>query len=252
MFGLFALRNIIYHTVPDNPEVGGNKVFNLDYSFKRSVAAAMFPYREFLDRTNWTSKWCRTIGQTDCPRFPRREQMYEYLYKEILGGAPIDYLEFGVAHGASITFWSTLNRHATSRFFGFDCFKGLPENWRPEFPKGKFNRDGQPRDVLDSRVKFQVGLFQDSLPSFLASYRPSNRVVIHNDGDLYSSTLYTLTMLESHISPETLVIFDDFWDALHEYRALADYSSAYRRPFKIIAAANRFAQVAVMFSAKES
>jgi O-methyltransferase len=226
-------------------------MFSSGISLKRSVAAAVLPYREFLDRTNWTSRWCRTVRQADCPKFPRREQMYEYLHSAVLDNEPIDYLEFGVADGASLRNWCALNRHAGSRFFGFDCFAGLPEDWHADHPKSMFNRDGQPPDVPDPRVQFQVGLFQDSLPSFLGSYRPSNRVVIHNDADLYSSTLYTLTMMETIISPDTLVIFDEFWDSLHEYRALTDYSAAYRRPFKIVAAADHFSQVAVMFSARQ-
>ena len=227
-------------------------MFNSGISWKRSIAAAVLPYREFLDRANWTSRWCRTIRQADCPRFPSREKMYEYVHSAVLCEAPIDYIEFGVADGASLSHWCALNHHATSRFFGFDCFTGLPEDWSATHSKGMFNRNGQPPDVPDRRVRFQVGLFQDSLPSFLASYRPSNRVVIHIDGDLYSSALYTLTMMETIIYPNTLVIFDEFWDALHEYRALTDYSAAYRRPFQIIAAADRFSQVAVMFSARQT
>jgi O-methyltransferase len=222
-------------------------VSNSSISLKRSIAAIVFPYREFLDRANWTSKWCQTMRESNCPRFTNREEMYGYLHHTVLCDASIDYIEFGVAHGASLRFWCALNHHPTSRFFGFDCFTGLPEDWRADHPKGKFNRDGKPPDLSDARVRFHVGLFQDSLPAFLAAYRPANRIVIHNDGDLYSSTLYTLTMMEPIISLDTIVIFDDFWDALHEYRALADYSGAYRRPFTIIAAANRFSQVAVMF-----
>ena len=177
-------------------------MFSSGISLKRSVAAAVLPYREFLDRTNWTSRWCRTVRQADCPKFPRREQMYEYLHSAVLDNEPIDYLEFGVADGASLRNWCALNRHAGSRFFGFDCFAGLPEDWHADHPKSMFNRDGQPPDVPDPRVQFQV-------------------------------------------------IFDEFWDSLHEYRALTDYSAAYRRPFKIVAAADRFSQVAVMFSARQ-
>lgn len=177
--------------------------------------------------------------------------MYRYLQETVLKDSPIDYIEFGVADGSSMRSWCALNQHSESRFWGFDCFTGLPEDWNTNHPKGKFNRGGVPPDIADSRVKFHVGLFQDSLPNFLDSYRPSNRVVIHNDGDLYSSTLYTLTMMERFISPDTVLIFDDFWDALHEYRALRDYSAAYRRPFKIIAAAERFVQVAVTMFDRE-
>jgi hypothetical protein len=43
----------------------------------------------------------------------------------------------------------------------------------------------------------------------------------------------------------TIIIFDEFYDALHEYRALFDYASAYRRQYKFIAATNEFSQAAV-------
>jgi hypothetical protein len=41
-------------------------------------------------------------------------------------------------------------------------------------------------------------------------------------------------------------MFDEFWDAAHEFRALMDYSAAYRRTFRVIAATERFGQVAVV------
>ena len=221
-------------------------MFHPDISLKRSIAALFLPYSKFLDRTNWTSKWCRTVREAECPRFPTREEMYRYLQCTVLKDVPIDYLEFGVADGSSLRSWCGINRHAESRLFGFDSFAGLPEDWTEERPKGTFNRGGIPPDIADRRVRFHVGLFQDSLPAFLDSYRPSSRVVIHNDSDLYSSTLYMLTMMERVNLPDTVVIFDEFWDALHEYRALIDYSTAYRRPFRIIAAADRFSKVAVI------
>jgi len=223
------------------------KVFKSDISLKRSIAALLLP-SAFLDRTNWRCKWCHTIKQANCPRFQNREEMYGYLQHTLLKDAPIDYIEFGVADGGSLRSWCAINQHPESRFFGFDSFTGLPEDWHPERPKGTFNRDGIPPEIADPRVRFHVGLFQDSLPDFLDSYRPSNRVVIHNDSDLYSSTLYTLIMMERIISRDTVVIFDEFWDALHEYRALSDYSAACRRAFRIIAATPRFTQVAVTLS----
>jgi O-methyltransferase len=226
-------------------------MFKSDISLKRSVAALLLPYSAFLDRTNWTSKWCRTIKQADCPRFQNREEMYGYLQRTVLKDAPIDYIEFGVADGSSLRSWCAINQRPESRFFGFDSFTGLPEDWAGDHPKGTFNRDGIPPDIADPRVRFHIGLYQDSLPDFLDSYRPSNRVVIHNDSDLYSSTLHTLTMMERISSPDSVVIFDNFWDALHEYRALSDYSAAYRRPFKIIAATPGFCQVAVILSSRE-
>jgi hypothetical protein len=39
--------------------------------------------------------------------------------------------------------------------------------------------------------------------------------VIHNDSDLYSSTLYALTMMDRIVPLDAIVIFDEFWD-VHE------------------------------------
>ena len=225
-------------------------MFKPGISLKRSAAAFLLPYSAFLDRTNWTSKWCRTIKQADCPMFQNREAMYAHLQHVVLNHTPIDYIEFGVANGDSLRSWCALNPHPDSRFFGFDSFLGLPEDWYSERPKGTFSQNGVPPKITDPRVQFHVGFFQDSLPAFVDSYRPLNRVVLHNDSDLYSSTLYALTAAEKITAAGAVVIFDEFWDALHEYRALMDYSAAYRRPFRIIAATLRFSQVAIMLSAK--
>ena len=222
-------------------------MFTADISLKRSIVCRLFQYSAFLDKTNWTSKWCRTVRQADCPRFQNREEMYGYLQHTFLNDVPIDYIEFGVADGSSLRSWCALNKHSDSRFFGFDAFTGLPEDWNADCPKGTFDRDGVPPDIADPRVRIHVGLFQDSLPAFLDSYRPSNRVVIHNESDIYSSTLYALTMMERVVSFDAIVIFDEFWDVLHEYRALIDYSAAYMRTFNIIAATPYFTQAAIVF-----
>src|SRR5579864_4922166 len=124
-------------------------MFNSGISLKRSVASRLLPYNEFLDRTNWTSKWCRTIKEARCPRFENRQELYRHLQKSVLKDEPIDYLEFGVADGGSMRAWCQINQHPGSRFFGFDCFTGLPEDWTSKHPKGTFNRDGVPPEIGD-------------------------------------------------------------------------------------------------------
>jgi len=41
------------------------------------------------------------------------------------------YMEFGVAYGASIRYWSRELKNPTSVFHGFDSFEGLPETRWP-------------------------------------------------------------------------------------------------------------------------
>jgi O-methyltransferase len=53
--------------------------------------------------------------------------------------------------------------------------------------------------------------------------------VLHIDSDLHSSAIYVLTRMDHLIRPGTIIIFDEFASALHEFRALDDYCRAYRR-----------------------
>lgn len=198
------------------------------------------------DKLAQIAKWCRFVeNYRDCPMFPSRENMYAHIQETILGSGAMDYLEFGVADGASIVQWAALNRHPETRFWGFDSFQGLPDAWQ-NLSKGTFNRNGQPPETGDRRIRFEVGLFQETLPSFLRGFDPRHQLVVHADADLYSATLYLMTQLDPYAQAGTVVIFDEFWDASHEFRALMDYSTAYLRDFSIIAATRYFGQVAVM------
>lgn len=60
-------------------------------------------------------------------------------------------------------------------------------------------------------------------------------LIMHNDSDLYSSTLYALTMLNSLFVSGSVVIFDEFCTGMHEFRAFNDYAAAYVRKVKPVA-----------------
>jgi O-methyltransferase len=218
----------------------------LDLSLKRIIANSLFPsYSRALDRLNWRARWRKTVREdARGPKFHSREELYKYLNLNILN-EPIDLFEFGVYKGDSLREWCALNTHPQTRFFGFDSFEGLPEDWVSEHPKGTFSTSNQLPEIGDTRIQFVPGWFQHTLPGFLLSYEPKNRLVIHNDSDLYSSTLFSLTAMNRLIVPGTVVIFDEFQNAMHEYRALTDYASAYMRKFSIIAATDRFVQAAI-------
>jgi hypothetical protein len=221
----------------------------LNLSLKRSVANRLFPrYSSFLDRLNWTARWVETAKEnSQCPRFDTREKMYEHANRTFFddGKSPIDYLEFGVFEGNSMRTWCQLNTSPETRFFGFDSFEGLPEDWTADRPKSSFTTSGRTPEIRDPRVQFVVGWFQHSLPVFLKSYEPKNRLLVHIDSDLYSSSLFCLTSL-NHIMPSgTIIIFDEFYDVLHEYRALSDYAGAYMRNYRIVAATQGFNKATV-------
>jgi hypothetical protein len=196
--------------------------------------------------------WRKQYVGKECPMFAERLQLYNYLQDRVIQEQPIDYLEFGVYKGESIAHWSKINRHLQSRFFGFDTFTGLPENWQKfsgDMAQDTFDCGGAVPALNDSRVEFVKGLFQDTLDSTLASFVPRSQLILHNDSDLYSSTLYVLTRCHDLLTPGAMVIFDEFSSVLNEFRALKDYCAAYRRNYEVLGATTEyFAQVAIRFA----
>ncbi len=216
----------------------------MEMSYKRVIATTFFPkYIGFLDKLNRTPLFAEFVKENrNVISFDTREEMYDDLMKKYPGA--IDYLEFGVFQGKSILYWADKNKEAASRFTGFDTFTGLPEDW-DYHKKGAFNVDGKAPLTQDSRIKFVKGLFQDTLPGFLSDFSRKNRIVIHNDSDLYSSSLYLLTRLHDVIAPGTIIIFDEFGNVQHEFRAFFDYLSAYRRSYKVVSASYQYYTAAV-------
>jgi len=185
--------------------------------------------------------------------FVNRELLYEFINKSACNDDAIDYLEFGVAEGKSILYWLDLNKNKTSSFFGFDTFEGLPEPFdriRHTDEAGHFSTSGVFPHTDDKRVKFIKGLFQDTLTDFLDNFTPKNRLVVHNDSDLYTSSLFLLAKLDSLLSPGSILIFDEFFCSSHEFQAFYDYSSSHNRSYKVLAATpngqNRYTQVAIL------
>ena len=193
--------------------------------------------------------WRRAHVSSECPIFDERTQLHDYVQRDIVGDKPIDYLEFGVYEGGSIKRWVSINTHPESRFVGFDTFDGLPERWiriDDRMERSAFDTGGTIPRVDDSRVSFVKGLFQDTLADFLATFATRSTLVMHCDADLYSSTLFALSMCDQLLVPGSIVIFDEFSSVLNEFAALADYCSAYRREYEVLAATSEyFAQIAI-------
>ena len=147
------------------------------------------PYVRIIDKLNRRPLFHQfRQGNSKVPSFPTREAMWSFVSNRAAGA--IDYLEFGVHEGHSILHFAEQNKSADSRFFGFDCFTGLPEDWSADFKHGCFDTGGRPPDTADSRIDFVAGMFQDTLPKFLATFKTDKQVVVHIDCDLYSSALH--------------------------------------------------------------
>ena len=183
---------------------------------------------------------CEWLEKNPSPIFfERRHDLYQYINDTLIDDQPIDYLEFGVSKGTTLTQWLKLNKNKESRFFGFDTFEGLPESFdliRHMEPKGSFTNYGECPKIEDSRLSFIKGLFQEKLPKFLNSYVPKNRLIIYNDSDLYTSSLYILTRLNDLLKAGSIIIFDEFFCSSHEFQAFYDYYKSFHRSYKVVGA----------------
>jgi O-methyltransferase len=196
--------------------------------------------RAFLDEVDLE----HLRDSSPCPRFDQREEMFRHLQATCFESQPIDYLEFGVYQGESIRLWAELNRDRRSRFYGFDSFEGLPEDWRAGRERGHFTVAGVTPAINDNRVSFVKGWFDDTVPAFARSYSPQGTLVLHLDADLYGSTMVPLIQLSPFMKPGTLLIFDEFYDRDHEFKAFVDFQRIGRREFQILACVGDYSKVA--------
>ena len=190
----------------------------------------------------WAAK-NKKISFNDFPSkwdYTKRFQLYEFIMeKENLRESAINYLEFGVADGHSIKWFVEQNINPSSAFHGFDTFTGLPEDFGV-YKKGQFDTKSQVPKIDDDRVKFYPGLFQKTLPEFLATIRKEVRTVVMLDADLYSATLYVLTSLAPHLQKGDIIFFDEFLVPTHEFKAFHDFLQAWPVKMELAGAANNY------------
>jgi predicted O-methyltransferase YrrM len=127
--------------------------------------------------------------------------------KAISLAADGDWAEFGVASGTSANrFLRRLPE--TSKFYLFDSFEGLPEDWfGRRMVKGKFACE--PPKFDDDRVVVVKGFFEDTLQEWSNSYT-GKLGLVHIDCDLYSSTLCVLRNIRKHLVVGSVLLFDEF------------------------------------------
>ena len=165
---------------------------------------------------------------------------YELDHREIL------YLEFGVASGQSFFWWTKKNIHPGSRFYGFDTFEGLPENWGG-YRKGDMAHGINELSSEDPRAGFVKGIFQQTLNSFIRDHEVEMKAkpkLIHLDADLFSSTIFVLSQLYPYLQKGDLVLFDEFNVANHEFFAYKIFTESFYVNLKLVGAQNNFYQTA--------
>jgi Macrocin-O-methyltransferase (TylF) len=164
-------------------------------------------------------------GILSAPAFPRREQLWSECIERASGRqARLTYLEFGVHEGYSIRFFANLNTCPESVFIGLDSFEGLPEDWGGSHPRGTFDTQGRIPQIDDPRVRFIKGWFQDTWDALSRQLDGCGHLVVHYDADLYSSTLFALSKIDT-LQRDYLAVFDEFTG--DEARALHNYLQSY-------------------------
>lgn len=197
------------------------------------------------------SRWRQKQGKLGYNDFPassvkpeRRYGLYKHVQENHIQDSEIVYLEFGVAGADSFRWWLANHQNSNSKFYGFDTFTGLPEDWGP-FKKGTFAQSEIPK-IDDNRAEFVQGLFQQTLLPFMEQQElRDKKLVIHLDADLYSATLFVLTQLYSKLKPGDIIFFDEFNVPLSEYKAWEDFVSAFYVDYEVLGAVNNYFQLAL-------
>jgi O-methyltransferase len=209
------------------------------------------PSVEVLNRNAQMLATIRSFGPAAVDTFATREQLYSAVNKRLSNQA-ITYLEFGVWEGESMRAWTGINTNQNSRFYGFDSFEGLPEEWVRGFghatQKGGFHLGGVMPTIPDPRVTLVKGWFQQTLGKVLRDTQISHPIVINNDSDLHSSTHYTLSMLDPILQPGDIIIFDEYSSPANEYLAWEQYKSAFMRKAECIAMSDHWTQTAFVLA----
>jgi len=132
-------------------------------------------------------------------------------------------IELGVYQSRSLR---VLRNYFEGDIYGCDSFEGLPEQWRPGFPKGIFATRPQPIEGTE----LIIGLFHQTFPDWLPTLtKPVT--LIHVDCDIYSSTKYALFAIEPYMADGVVVLFDEYhaypgWED-HEARAFDEFLEAH-------------------------
>ena len=177
--------------------------------------------------------------------YNRRLKLYEEISRvERLDVTAIDYFEFGVSGGHSFRWWLEKNTNEHSRFYGFDTFEGLPENFGP-FGKGAMAVALESLNINNPRASFYKGLFQDTLVPFLDNYKSDKRKLVQMDADIFSATIFSLSQLYRFLNDGDIILFDEFAVPKHEFRAFKIFTESFYVNYEVIGAANNYLFLAI-------
>lgn len=182
-------------------------------------------------------------ASTDFARFLEQD-VGRLLQREKLGSVLLETLEkqsfipgivaeFGVFSGKTIN--EMAQWFPERKIYGFDSFEGLSHDWRLTgsnytISRNVFATHGKLPAVREN-VELVKGYFEESLPRFLKEH-PEPFSFLHIDCDIYESTQVVFDLCEERIVCGTVIVFDEFFDYLHEARAFFEFVQRTGRKFE--------------------
>jgi hypothetical protein len=175
-------------------------------------------------------------------RVESRERVFEEVAAAVRGQQVL-YMEFGVANGYSMRYWSRLLDNPSSKLHGFDSFEGLPSDWALGWSAGSFSPPAGVPEFDDDRIELFQGWFTDTVPRYVWP-EGYEQLVVNIDSDLYSSADYVLRAIEERMTPGTILYFDEFHHYADELRAFDELLQRTGWTFEVLAASRDFSQIA--------
>jgi len=130
------------------------------------------------------------------------------------------YIEFGVFTGGTINIISSIIPDKT--VYGFDSWKGLPDNYTETFKKGSFVME-IPK-TFNPNIELLVGMIENTLPRFLERH-PEKIGFVHMDVDVYSVTKYVLDTLAPRLQIGSVIQFDEIFEVENGYWYLDEFDA---------------------------
>lgn len=174
--------------------------------------------------------------------FENRYELLDYAISNVTINDGL-WLEFGVYKGGTISY---IAERVESIIYGFDSFKGNPDDWRSEYRKGSFALEQVPD--FPKNVEIVKGWFWDSLPRFLGSH-DGPVALLHVDCDLYSSTKTIMEQLGDRLAEGSIIVFDEFFNypgwKHHEFKAFTEFVEVKNIKYEYIGYVYKHSQVSV-------
>jgi len=111
-------------------------------------------------------------------------------------------MELGVWQGRS--FREICHLAYPRKVYGFDWWRGLPEDWDDHGSKGVLDMHGAP-PACPVNGEFVIGLVRGTLPNFVPRHKPA--AFVHFDMDVYTSTAEALHYIK--FQPGAILVFDE-------------------------------------------